>query len=112
MKSALKKIVVIILIKEAAWLLRRHKPTIIAITGSVGKTTTKDAIFAALKNSISTRKSEKSFNSEVGVPLTVLGLNNGWNNPLLWVKNIIDGFFIAAFSKSYPAVLVLEAGIE
>ena len=112
MKSALKKIVVIILIKEAAWLLRRHKPTIIAVTGSVGKTTTKDAIFAALKNSISTRKSEKSFNSEIGVPLTVLGLNNGWNNPLLWVKNIIDGFFIAAFSKSYPAVLVLEAGID
>jgi UDP-N-acetylmuramyl pentapeptide synthase len=112
MKALFKTIVVKILIKEASWLLRRHKPTIIAITGSVGKTTTKDAVYAAVKNSISARKSEKSFNSEIGVPLTVLGLKNGWSNPLLWLKNIIDGFWIAAFSKDYPAVLILEAGID
>ena len=112
MKSAFKSLVVSILITEASWLLKRHKPTIVAITGSVGKTTTKDAIYAAIKNSISARKSEKSFNSEIGVPLTVLGLKNGWNNPFLWLKNIVDGFFIALFSKDYPAVLVLEAGID
>jgi UDP-N-acetylmuramoyl-tripeptide--D-alanyl-D-alanine ligase len=112
MKSAFKSLVVSILIAEASWLLKRHKPTIIAITGSVGKTTTKDAVYAAIKNSISARKSEKSFNSEIGVPLTVLGLKNGWNNPFLWIKNIFDGFFIALFSKDYPAVLVLEAGID
>lgn len=93
-------------------LLDRQKPTIIGITGSVGKTTTKDAIYATIRNSISARKSEKSFNSEIGVPVTVLGLNNGWNNPFLWAKNIIDGFFIAFFSKEYPAVLVLEMGID
>lgn len=112
MKSFFKSLVVGILIIEASWLLKRHKPTIVAITGSVGKTTTKDAIYAAVKNSISARKSEKSFNSEIGVPLTVLGLRNAWNNPFLWIKNIIDGFFIALFSKDYPAVLILEAGID
>ncbi len=112
MKATLKKIVVSILTWEAKTLLKRHKPTIIGVTGNVGKTTTKDAIYAAIKNSLSARKSEKSFNSEIGVPVTVLGLKNGWNNPFLWAKNIIDGFFIAFFSKEYPAVLVLEMGID
>jgi UDP-N-acetylmuramoyl-tripeptide--D-alanyl-D-alanine ligase len=112
MKTFLKSVVVKILIVEASWLLKRHKPTIVAITGSVGKTTTKDAIYAAVKNSVSARKSEKSFNSEIGVPLTVLGLRNGWNNPFLWIKNIIDGFFIALHTKDYPSVLILETGID
>lgn len=112
MKATFKKIVVSILIQEARWLLKRHKPTIIAITGSVGKTTTKDAVFAAIKNSVSARKSEKSFNSDIGIPLTILGLPNGWSNPFIWIKNIIDGFFTAFFAKEYPSVLVIEAGID
>jgi UDP-N-acetylmuramoyl-tripeptide--D-alanyl-D-alanine ligase len=112
MKSFLKKVVVAILSWEAKMLLRRHRPTIVAVTGNVGKTTTKDAIYAAIKNSVSARKSEKSFNSEIGVPITVLGLHNAWGNPILWAKNIVDGFFIAFFSKTYPAVLVLEMGID
>jgi len=111
MKEIFRTIVVRILIAEAAFLLRRHKPKIITITGSVGKTSTKDAIYAAIKNNIYARKSEKSFNSDIGVPLTVLGLPNAWNNPLLWLKNIVDGFFTALFSKTYPEVLVLETGV-
>lgn len=112
MKEILKNCVVAILIFEAKILLQRRKPKIIAITGSVGKTTTKDAVYAVLKNHIHTRKSEKSFNSEIGVPLTILGLQNGWNNPLFWFKNIIDGALHALFSKGYPDVLVLEMGVD
>jgi UDP-N-acetylmuramoyl-tripeptide--D-alanyl-D-alanine ligase len=112
MKAFCKAIVVTLLTKEAAWLLRRKKPTIIAITGSVGKTSTKDAIYTAIKHSVAARKSEKSFNSDIGVPLTILGLQNAWGNPFLWLKQLIDGFFIAFFSKDYPAVLVLETGID
>ena len=112
MKAFLKSIVVHILIAEARFLLKRKTPKIIAITGSVGKTSTKDAVYAAIKNNIYARKSEKSFNSDIGVPLTVLGLPNAWNNPLLWARNIVDGFFTALFSRSYPEVLVLETGID
>lgn len=112
MKKVFKAIVVQTLTWQASFLLKKHKPMIVAITGSVGKTLTKDAVYAAIKNTISARKSEKSFNSEIGVPLTVLGLNNGWNNPFLWLKNIIDGFLTLLFSKDYPKVLVLETGID
>lgn len=112
MKSAFKSFVLSVLTAEAAMLLRRRKPTIIAITGSVGKTSTKDAVYAAVKGSVRARKSEKSFNSDIGVPLTVLGLPNGWSNPLLWLRNLIDGFFTAMFAKDYPDVLILETGID
>jgi UDP-N-acetylmuramoyl-tripeptide--D-alanyl-D-alanine ligase len=112
MKNLFRLIVVKILTVEASILIKRHKPKIVAITGSVGKTSTKDAIYAAIKNNVYARKSDKSFNSEIGIPLTVLGLPNGWNNPVIWLKNIVDGFFIAVFSNTYPEVLVLEAGID
>jgi len=112
MKASFRLIVTVILIAEASLLLRRHKPRIIAVSGSVGKTTTKDAIFAAIKNNVYARKSDKSFNSEIGVPLTVLGLPNAWNNPFFWFRNLVEGFFLACFSRSYPEVLILETGID
>jgi UDP-N-acetylmuramyl pentapeptide synthase len=112
MKSLFKQLIVRIITWQAKTLLRRTKPTIVAITGSVGKTSTKDAIYAVLKNHHHTRKSQKSFNTEVGVPLTVLGLPNAWSNPLAWIKNVIDGFFILAHPGEYPKVLVLEMGVD
>ena len=112
MKNFFKSCVVAVLTYEAKLVLRRHKPFIIAITGSVGKTSTKDAIFGVLKNHRTVRKSEKSFNSEIGVPLSVLGLPNAWANPILWLKNFFDGAILAFFSRSYPEVLVLECGVD
>lgn len=112
MKAFFKKMVVAILSAEARMLINRTKPIIIAVTGSVGKTSTKDAIYEALKGKLSARKSQKSYNSEIGIPLTVLGLPNAWNNPILWTKNIVDGFFTALFPSNYPKVLVIEAGVD
>lgn len=112
MKSILKNIVVAIMTLEARLLLARTKPTIVAITGNIGKTSVKDAIFEVLKGTVHARKSEKSFNSEIGVPLSVLGLESGFNNPLVWLKNIIEGLFLVIHPGVYPKVLVLEMGVD
>jgi UDP-N-acetylmuramoyl-tripeptide--D-alanyl-D-alanine ligase len=112
MKQLLKQIVTYIIKLEAKALLARTKPKIIAITGSVGKTSAKDAIFEVLKGKVHARKSEKSFNSEIGVPLSILGLENAWSNPFLWVKNIIDGLLVVLHPGNYPKVLVLEMGVD
>lgn len=111
MKEILKKIIVSIITFEAKLVLKRYKPKIIAVTGSVGKTSTKDAIFCALKDFKSVRKSEKSFNSEIGLPLTILGCPNGWNNFWVWVENIFRGFILILFKHKYPEYLVLEVGV-
>jgi UDP-N-acetylmuramoyl-tripeptide--D-alanyl-D-alanine ligase len=45
---------------------------VIGITGSVGKTTTKDLVRACLAAAFPTAASERSYNNELGVPLTLL----------------------------------------
>jgi len=63
MKTILKKIITYILRLESVLVLFKYKPKIIAITGSVGKTSTKDAVYAVLSGITYVRKSEKSYNS-------------------------------------------------
>lgn len=112
MASFFKKCIVFILTLEARAVLARTKPRIIAITGSVGKTTTKDAIYAAIHERVYARKSLKSFNSELGVPLTILGLDNAWSNPFRWLWNLVRGALIALYPGNYPNYLVLEVGAD
>lgn len=112
MKKLLKKLIVSILQFEAKLVLKKYRPKIVAITGSVGKTSTKDAVYSVLAPHFFVRKSSKSFNSEIGVPLTILGLPNGWNNPFVWLKNIIDGLKIVVFEHRYPEWLVIEVGAD
>lgn len=112
MKTVFKKIVVWLLTLEAKAVLKKYKPHVVAVTGSVGKTSTKDAVFSMLGGFVHARKSEKSFNSEIGVPLTILGLHNAWSNPLLWAKNLLDGLLLLIFKQEYPEWLVLEVGAD
>ena len=109
-KKIFKKVVIKILTWQARVVLLRYKPKIIAVTGSVGKTSTKDAIFTVLSKFKTVRKSQKSYNSEIGLPLTILGCPNGWNNPLIWIENIMRGFLRIIWVRSYPEWLVLEVG--
>ena len=109
----LKKIIIYILTLESKLVLKKYKPRIIAVTGSVGKTSTKDAIYAVLAaNGNHVRKSEKSFNSMIGKPLTILGVGNAWKDPLGWLSNIMRGLELVLFKVDYPDILVLEIGAD
>ena len=112
MKELFKQTVTSIISFEARILLWRKKPSIIAITGNVGKTSTKDAIYTVITKKVRVRKSQKSYNSDIGVALTILGLQNAWSNPFRWMINIVEGMAIALFSRSYPEWLVLEMGVD
>ncbi|MFZ2038821.1 MAG: Mur ligase family protein [Minisyncoccia bacterium] len=112
MKFFFKKLITAILSYEAALVLKKYKPKIVAVTGSVGKTTTKDAIHSVLSQKYIVRRSEKSFNSEIGIPLTILGCQNAWNNPFLWIKNIFHGLSYIIHRENYPDWLVLEVGAD
>ncbi|HKZ45942.1 MAG TPA: UDP-N-acetylmuramoyl-tripeptide--D-alanyl-D-alanine ligase [Thermodesulfobacteriota bacterium] len=54
----------------------RHPVPLIAISGSCGKTTTKDMIASILKNSRPIIKTEGNLNNLIGLPLTIFNLNN------------------------------------
>jgi UDP-N-acetylmuramoyl-tripeptide--D-alanyl-D-alanine ligase len=111
MKNILKKFISYILQIESRLVLAKYKPKVVAITGSVGKTSTKDAIYAVISKVAYVRKSQKSYNSEVGLPLTVLGVPNAWNSPTLWAKNILKGLWLIVWPHKYPKWLVLEVGV-
>ena len=49
---------------------------VIAITGSVGKTSVKDMIYEVLKSKYNVLCTKENYNNNIGVPLTILGLKN------------------------------------
>lgn len=112
MKNIFKKIIITILTLESKKILKKYNPKIVAVTGSVGKTSTKDALYTALSPFFHVRKTAKSFNSDIGIPLTILGLQNVWNDPKGWLVNIWKGFLLCLGKKEYPEYLVLEIGAD
>ncbi|MDD3487192.1 MAG: UDP-N-acetylmuramoyl-tripeptide--D-alanyl-D-alanine ligase [Candidatus Moranbacteria bacterium] len=98
----------------AAKALARFKPRVVGITGSVGKTSTKEAVYAVLSAKYRVRRNEKNYNNEIGLPLTVLGLDGGGGSFSQWFLAILKAFSIAFFGsrEKYPEILVLEMGAD
>ena len=61
------------LMELAAWVRRQLDVPVVGITGSVGKTSTKDLIAAALGATRRVTANARSFNNEQGLPVTILG---------------------------------------
>ncbi len=61
----------------------RLNPRIIGVTGSVGKTTTKELIAAVLSTRYRTFKTEGNFNNEIGLPLMLLKLTEAHERAVL-----------------------------
>jgi len=91
--------------------LKRHQPKIVAITGSVGKTSTKAAVFAVLASKYHVRENEKNYNNEIGIPLTIIGAESGGRNIFKWLWVFFKWLFVIIFPK-YPEILVLELGVD
>ncbi|HET91722.1 MAG TPA: UDP-N-acetylmuramoyl-tripeptide--D-alanyl-D-alanine ligase [Chloroflexi bacterium] len=72
-------------LQQAATFWRQQHPDlrVIGITGSVGKTTTKELAAAVLARRYVTLKSEASYNNEIGLPLTLLHLTGGHERAVL-----------------------------
>ena len=58
----------------AAWYRSRFDLQVVQITGSAGKTTTKEMVAAVLSQRYDTLKTQANFNNDIGTPLTLLGL--------------------------------------
>ena len=102
--------------KLAIWTINKYQPGVIAITGSVGKTSTKEAIFCVLKDSRFVRATHGNFNNELGLPLTILGDYQKITGKMFWAKVIFMAVFRlifpakgwSAFGGKYPEILILE----
>ncbi len=110
-KSILQKILAVL----ARQTIRKYKPVIIGITGSVGKTSARLATYAVLKNKFSVRTAEKNYNNEIGLPLTILGIPHSGRNIFAWAYQLAIAARRLAVSlayRRYPEVLILEYGVD
>ncbi len=109
----LKKILQKKLKTLASQIIRAHTPEIIGITGSVGKTTTKEAVATVLQSRFTTRASYKNYNNEIGLPLTVIGAQSPGRSLTGWLTVFKKAKKIISNSQSvYPEMLVLEMGVD
>ncbi|MCK4959228.1 MAG: UDP-N-acetylmuramoyl-tripeptide--D-alanyl-D-alanine ligase [Planctomycetes bacterium] len=99
----------------ARWYRNELRCEVIAITGSAGKTTTREMLFHALSADYKCHQAEKSFNNAIGVPLTILSADQsceiviaelGSNSPgeILYLTKIAQPS-IAVVTNIFPAHL-------
>ena len=112
MRRLARSVTVSALALTSRLVLVRYRPKIVMVTGSVGKTSTKDAVAAVLGTRFLVRKSEKSFSSEFGVPFTILGVGNPWGNPVAWLTVLRRALALLVLPNHYPNLLVLEVGAD
>ena len=109
----MKKIIEKILKVFAKATVKKYKPLVVGITGSIGKTSTKEAVFAVLSAKYKVRRNVKNYNNEIGVPLSIIGAEAQGKSVLGWL-----GVFVKATMSlivkdvNYPKILILEMGVD
>ena len=110
MRLLIKNIILDLLASLARRRISRDA-TIIGITGSVGKTTAKEALVKILETKYRVLATKKSMNSEFGVPLTLLEEQSGYSSPLAWLgilaRSVLKSFHLLPAEK-----IVLEMGVD
>lgn len=104
----MKAFITKLLQKRAMAVIKRFDPKVVAITGSVGKTSAKQAIITAIGDDFTVRTGLKNYNNEIGVPLAILGEKSPGKSLIGWLKLFWRTYRI----KIFPEVLVLEFGID
>ncbi len=102
--------------------LARYKPVVVGITGSVGKTSTKEAIFTVLHRNFFVAKSDANTNNEIGVPCAVLNIEPSgtrdrhatWQSRRRFLIGILRSIVLAygPRRKYFPKILILELGAD
>jgi len=111
MKRIFRKIVLWMLKKLAKKRLKKFRGKIIGVTGSIGKTSTKEAIFSVLNSQFKVRKTNKSMNSEFGLPLTILDVDSGYSSAIKWSYILFKAFYNSLL-RDHSEILLLELGVD
>lgn len=111
MKKIAKRFVVTVLWWQVKRLRKKHNIKIVAVAGSIGKTSTKFAVAEVLKQKYRVRFQEGNYNDIVSVPLIFFGLDMpSLLNPIAWV---IIFWRAEQQIKKYPFdIVMLEIGTD
>jgi UDP-N-acetylmuramoyl-tripeptide--D-alanyl-D-alanine ligase len=93
--------------KLSAAYLSQIAPQVVAVTGSNGKTTTKDMITALLEGQYKVHKTQGNFNNHIGLPLTVLSMSEDVQIAILEMGMSSRGEIALLSSLAPPDVAVI-----
>ncbi len=91
----------------AAFWRQQFTPRVVGITGSVGKTTTKELVARVLAQRYRVLRSQGSFNNEIGLPLTLLELTPEYDYVVLEMGMYVRGDIRALAQIARPHIGVL-----
>lgn len=111
MKTFLKKTVLWLLKRFAKRRLKGFKGKVVAVTGSIGKTSTKEAIFSVLNSQFKVKATKKSMNSDFGLLLTILDIESGYSSAYKWSWLLMKAFYNSLL-KDHSEILLLELGVD
>jgi len=93
----------------AKFILWKQKPRIVVVTGNIGKTCTREAIFSVLKTKFRVKRNQDGRNERRDIIMNILGMENFNKNPF----GATFGFLKAVFSSGgYPEIFIFETGIR
>lgn len=92
--------------KAAAFWRRQLDVKVIGITGSVGKSTTKEMVAEVLDRKFKTWKNAGNYNNEIGLPMTILGLSKGHERAVLEM-----GFYVLGEIQLLCDIAMPEIGV-
>ncbi len=113
MKARFRLFVRSLLERQLKRLIKRQQPKVVAVVGSVGKTSTKFAIEAVLSQKYRVQMQTGNYNDTVSVPLAAFGLTtpNSIINPFAWIWRLI-AMEIKLWQTPTHDVLLLELGTD
>ena len=86
---------------------RKFSPRVIGITGSVGKSTTKEVVAEVLSQRYRTLKNPGNLNNEIGLPLTLLRLGAGYECVVLEMGFYVPGEIAFLCELSQPQIGII-----
>ena len=109
----LNKILIPLLAFYARRIIKINRPMVIGITGSVGKSSAKEAVYTVLKDRYRVRKNKGNLNNEMGVPLSIISDIEPKGDLLKWLRILSSGLLMS-FKKdsTYPKILILEMAVD
>lgn len=91
----------------ASYYRMKFSPILVGITGSVGKTTTKEMTALALSGSYKTMKTEGNHNNEIGLPFTLFNLNSSYSAAVIEMGMSDFGEIEILSKTAHPTVCII-----
>lgn len=112
MKEFFKNLIIKIFSRQVRQILKKHKPLVVAVVGSVGKTSTKIAVATVLSQKYRVRYQHGNYNTPISVPFVFLGRElPSLKNPFAWFFAWYKGQTIVHGKFPYD-IVVIELGTD